>query len=163
MKFVHARDRIAIRRDLQLRCQVIRGKDHRLIGARTVDLSTDGLLVRSEGDIAVGDPVIVSFRATDFDIRFDAEGEVTRILHGRRDYDRGRCLGVRFDLKGAVHRHILRGHLRRVPPTLPRRVSRVDYAETVRRIDLGWKTIPTTTPRLAATVTPPYFDTFYYD
>jgi len=44
--------------------------------------------------------------------------KVARILEGRRDGDRGRCLGVSFRL-GAVARHILRGGLRRVPPPIP--------------------------------------------
>jgi PilZ domain len=132
--FVHAQQRETIRRAVQIPCQVVRERDFKLIGARTVDLSPHGMLVKSEADVLPDERLIVSFRATAFNLWFDTEAVVTRIVSGRRPGDPGRCLGVRFRTLDAVARHILRGSLRKVPPPVPRRERRMDYAATVRRI-----------------------------
>ena len=92
-------------------------------------------------DAEPGDPLIVSFRATELGLWFDAEATVARVVHGRRPKDCGRCVGVAFTKLDPVARLILRSHLRRVAPPVPQRRrradQRVDYAATVRRIAFG--------------------------
>jgi hypothetical protein len=126
-----------IRRSVRLACRVVREHDFRLVGTRALDVSPDGMLVMSVRDAEPGESLIVSFRATDLGIWFDAEGVVARVVKGRRPRDRGRCLGIRFTKLDAVSRVVLRSYLRRTAPPLPARPqsdARVDYAATVRRI-----------------------------
>jgi hypothetical protein len=136
--FAPKNERREIRRRVTLACRVVRESDFRLVASNALDLSPEGMLVMSlRADAAPGDTVVVSFRATELGIWFDAEGTVARVVHGRRPRDRGRCLGIRFTRFDPVSRLILRGHLRRSPPPLPERKlrpARVDYAATIRRI-----------------------------
>ena len=134
--FLHAHQRTAMRHAIQIDCQVVRERDFQLVGARTLDLSTDGMLVSSEVDVQTGEGLIVSFQATPFGIYFDTDATVARVIEGRRPGDRGRCVGIRLRLD-AIARHILRGGLRKVPPPVPRRAQRLDYAETVKRISFS--------------------------
>ena len=131
---VPASQRRAIRRSVRLACQVVRERDFKLVAWKTLDLSSDGVLVPTEVDVAPGDEMIVSFRATPCGLWFDTDGAVVRVLEGRRRGDPGRCLGIRFGSLDAVSRLILRGNLRRMPPPLPQREPRIDYARTLRNI-----------------------------
>ena len=92
------------------------------------------MLVRTTSDITIGEPVIVTFQATPLGLWFDAQAEVTRVVRGERVEDEGRALGLRFLALPPISRLILRGHLRRIPPVLPQRPTRVDYAATVHSI-----------------------------
>lgn len=134
LKFVHRNDRREVRRAVALTCQVVRERDFRLIADQAVDLSPDGMLVATEHDMAVGESLIVSFKATQLGLWFDSEASVTRIVNGRRDGDRGPAIGLSFSSLDRVKRLILRGHLRRVPPPLPRRTQRIDWSATVRSL-----------------------------
>jgi hypothetical protein len=137
MSIVIARKRTEIRRAIQLPCRVVRELDFQLLGTKTIDLSPDGMLVGSEMGVEVGDSCIVSFKATPLGIWFDTEAMVTRVVEGRRPTDRGRAVGLRFRTLDAVHRLILRGSLRRVPPPLPAREQKIDYAATIFKIAYG--------------------------
>ena len=130
-----------IRRAVRLGCRVVRRSNWRLLGDRIVDLSPQGMLLLSDERIDSGDEVFVSFEATELPLWFDTRATVTRIVTGRRPGDCGRALGVRFDNLPSVSRLILRGHLRRLPETLPQRElppellgERVDYAAMVKEI-----------------------------
>lgn len=131
---IRKNDRKTTRHHVRLDCQVVRETDFRIVGYRTLDLSTEGMLVRTTSDVSVGDSLIVSFQATPLGLWFDMMGEVRRIIHGRRPEDEGRALGIRFTDLDPISRLILRGHLRRIPPVIPQRPTRVDYAATVRQI-----------------------------
>lgn len=113
-------------------CQVVRERDFRLVAERAVDVSPDGMLVRTDAELEVGESLIVSFEATSLGLWFDTEASVARIVRGRRDGDRGAGFGLSFSTLDRVKRLILRGHLRRVPPPLPRRTQRIDWSATVR-------------------------------
>jgi hypothetical protein len=130
-------ERREVRRRVKLPCRVIRESDFRLVGTNAIDLSPAGMLLMTMRDVAPGEELIVSFRATELGIWFDAEARVARVLRGRRSKDRGRCAGIAFTQIDPVARLILRGHLRRSAPPLPQREARMDYAATVRRITLG--------------------------
>jgi len=113
---------------------VVRERDFRLVAEQALDLSPDGMLVSSEHDMAVGENLIVSFKATQLGLWFDTEASVARIVKGRRYGDHGAGIGLSFSTLDRVKRLILRGHLRRVPPPLPRRTQRIDWTATVRSL-----------------------------
>src|SRR5258706_7462166 len=131
---VHKNERREIRRKLVIPCRVIRERDLELIGACALDVSPDGMLVMAIRDATPGDHVVVSFHATELDIRFEAEARVARVVRGRRPGDRGKCVGLRFEKMDAVKRFILRSHLKKNAPPLPQREPRLDYAATIRKI-----------------------------
>jgi hypothetical protein len=116
-----------------------------LIADRAIDLSPLGALVLSDDDLSPGTEVVVSFMTTDFPIWFDTRATVARVIEGRRPGDDGRALGLRFDSLASVSRLILRGHLRKIPPTLPRRElpldlrrpQATDYARQIAAIRAG--------------------------
>lgn len=117
-----------------LTCQVVRERDFRLVADQALDLSPDGMLVKSDSELAIGEALIVSFKATQLGLWFDSEATVARIVKGRRDGDRGTGIGLSFSTLDRVKRLILRGHLRRVPPPVPRRAQRIDWSATVRSV-----------------------------
>lgn len=119
---------------MKLTCQVVREKDFTLVADSAVDLSPDGMLVLTDRQLDPGENVFVTFRATSLGLWFDTEAKVARVVRGRRHGDRGRAVGLAFSTLDRVKRLILRGHLRRVPPPVPRRTQRIDWAATVRRI-----------------------------
>lgn len=134
MKFESMQQRAAIRRDVQIPCTLIRASDRRVVGRRGLDLSQDGMLVGAMDEVAPGERMIVLFTFTQFALPFHIEGHATRILRGQRVKDRMPAVAMRFDSLDPVGRLILRGHLRRIPPVLPARARRVDYAATISRL-----------------------------
>jgi hypothetical protein len=129
---VHAHQRRALRRGIRVDCQVVRERDFRLIGSRGVDLSPAGMLVMAQEPALTGEPVIVCFRLPRSAYWFDAEATIARVVHGRRPGDLGRCLGIEFDDLDVDAKAFLRCALQTVPPPLPMRERRIDYAATVR-------------------------------
>ena len=109
--------RRAFRREVLLRCQVVRERDFRLVSDLALDLSTEGMLVHSPHlRVLTGEPLIVSFRAPRSEKWIDAEATVARVVHGRRPSDRGRCLGLSFhDLTRGVEQMLFQ-QLRGLPP-----------------------------------------------
>ena len=133
-----------MRRFTRLGCTVRRMDTWRLVGDRTLDLSPQGMLLLSDERLDYGTELVVSFQATELPIWFDTLASVTRVVEGRRPGDDGRAIGVHFETLPAVSRLILRGHLRRHPPTLPRRERPLelvpadpDYAQLVADIWAG--------------------------
>jgi hypothetical protein len=141
-----------MRRRVRLACRVRRMDNWRLLGDRTLDLSPAGMLVLSDERVEEGLDLIVSFQATELPIWFDACAKITRIVEGRRPGDPGRALGVSFEALPAVSRLILRGHLRRHPPTLAQRavpldlvrLAGIDYASQIHSAlrTSGWGAAP---------------------
>jgi hypothetical protein len=128
---VHAQQRRIVRRSLRVDCQVVREHDFKLIGSRGVDLSPMGMLVMAQEHVLTGEPVIVSFRLPMSGWWFDAEATVARVVHGRRPGDLGRCFGLSFDTLEPDVQVYLRRALRGVPPPLPMREPRIDYAASI--------------------------------
>jgi len=137
MTIAIATNRSEIRRAIKLPCRVVRECDFQLLGTQTIDLSPEGMLLPTEMGVELGDNCIVSFKATPLGIWFDTEATVMRVVEGRRPTDRGRAVGLRFRTLDAVHRLILRGALRKVPPPLPARAQKIDYARTIYKIAYG--------------------------
>jgi PilZ domain len=121
---VQARQRRVLRRAVRVDCQVVREHDFRLIGSRGVDLSPAGMLVMAQERVLTGEPVVVSFRLPMSRYRFDAEGTVARVVHGRRPGDLGRCFALEFEGLADETDAFLQRALRGVPPPLPTRAAR---------------------------------------
>ncbi len=133
--FVAASDRQTIRRAVEVTCCVVRQSDGKIVGRRGFDLSPYGMRVELKDiDVDPGDRLHVCFQATQLMKWFYTDARAARVLHGRRPREKGRSLGLEFETLDAVSRLILRGALRKIPPTLPTRDRRVDYAATVLQI-----------------------------
>jgi hypothetical protein len=128
---VPAHQRRAMRRAARVDCQIVRERDFKLIGTRGVDVSPFGMLVMAQERVLTGEPVIVAFRLPCSGWWFDAMATVARIVHGRRPGDLGRCFGIAFDGLEDDATSFLRRALMGVPPPLPMREPRVDYAASV--------------------------------
>jgi hypothetical protein len=120
-----------MRRAVRVECQVVRERDFRLLGSRGVDLSPEGMLVMTHEPVLTGEPVFVAFRLPRSTWWFDAEATVARIVHGRRPGDLGRCFALSFESLEDDAQAFLCRALRGVPPPLPRREPRVDYAASI--------------------------------
>lgn len=129
-----ARQRRTLRRSVDLHCQAVAEDGFRLVGHRLLDLSPEGALVQSLDDCDVGEPILLTFPAPGGSSWIDAEGRIARIIRGRRYADRGRCFAVRFDRMDGVSHAILTGALHGLPPPVPGRGVRRDYAQTVETI-----------------------------
>jgi hypothetical protein len=123
----------APRRRLRADCQVVRERDFKLVGRRTLDVSDGGMLVSldasehgAEGDAPLrpGDAVVVSFRPPRTTRWVDALGVVTRVTKGRRRGDPGPAFGVRLSPIDRGSRDALRVALQRLPEVQPARVRR---------------------------------------
>lgn len=137
MQMLFANDRRAPRHAVPVDCQVVREGDFTMLGDRGVDLSTCGMLLASEASADVGDEVVVSLRIPGKEQWIDARGKVARIVHGRRESDTGRALGIDFEPLGEGLRRVLEEALCAYPTIAPSRPQRVDYAATVAAISLA--------------------------
>jgi hypothetical protein len=99
------------------------------VAETALDVSSDGMLIKTEIDLSPGENVFVSFRATELGIWFDSEARVARVIQGRRPGDKGKAVGIEFSTMSRVKRFILRNHLKKTPPPVPRRTQRVDWSK----------------------------------
>lgn len=130
---VQPRTRRSVRRAVRTRCEAIALHGFRLLGERVLDLSTRGMLVACDTAASLGEEVVVSFKAPGGPW-MDAEAEVARLVEGWRPWDPGYCVGLRFTRFDGSSRGELLTRLAGMPPPIPSRPLRRDYAETVRRI-----------------------------
>ena len=130
---VRTKERRSIRRAHSIACQVVRESDFNLVGETALDVSPDGMLIKLRQGVEVGDKLIVSFQATPMGIWFDSEATVRRIVHGRRPTDTMPAFGISLDSLSNVHRHIMKGYLRNIPPPIPKRTQRIDFIATIKR------------------------------
>ncbi len=126
-----------MRRSVRIECQVVREHDFKLVGSRAIDLSPEGMLLLSEARVLTGEELIVAFRAPSTRRWMDCMATVARVIHGRRPGDWGTCLGVSFEMMDDAMRARLRAELRGIPPPMPARAARIDYAATVSRAAFG--------------------------
>jgi hypothetical protein len=89
--------RRASRHTVRMLCQAVRERDFTLLGEVALDLSPDGMLLRSSGRVLTGEPVIVSFFEPHVGRWFDVQASVARVVHARRPTDSGRCVALQFD------------------------------------------------------------------
>lgn len=128
------RIRRSVRRAVRASCQAVAIDGFRLVGQRVLDLSTRGMLVACDTNVEIGEDVLVSFRAPHGGPYIDAEASIARVVAGWRPWDPGYCVGLRFTRLESAARNELLVRLAGLPPPVPSRPLRRDYAETVRRI-----------------------------
>lgn len=117
--------RRAVRRAVQTRCQAVDVAGFQLLGERVLDLSPRGMLIDCRRSTAVGDEVLVSFRAPGAEeLWFDAEAVVARVVAGQRCGDSGYGAGLEFTYFEKSCRHELLSRLAGYPPPVPRRRTR---------------------------------------
>jgi hypothetical protein len=102
-----------------------------------MDLSSSGMLVLADTKVLTGEELIVSFRAPITRLWFDCQATVARVVHGRRPFDRGPCLGIEFCDLDSLAQAMLSADLRGFPPPLPRRDPRIDYVATLNELLLN--------------------------
>jgi hypothetical protein len=134
---VHARDRAASRRTVRLGCEVVRTRDYSMIGRKMVDLSTDGLQVLADGHVTLGESVEVFFRVPYSGLYVLAEGQVARVIRGKRPGDEGPAYGIKLAGLHPDAEQALRAASLRFPPTWAWRPRRIDYAATVHAIGVS--------------------------
>lgn len=127
-------ERTARRHSLRVDCQVYRDRDLLPLCGEVVDISLSGIQLRAEELPGLGDRVWINFRPPRTDRTLRVEGVVTRVTAGRRRNERGETVGIEFkELTPEAHAGLC-VMLRRLPPTVPQRKSRLDYADAVRRV-----------------------------
>jgi hypothetical protein len=133
MRLLPAASRTKVRRAVRLPCQVVdEARGFVEVARLALDLSPDGMLVECDDErVGIGDELLVSFRAPRSSLWIDAAAFVARVVHGRRRADHGRCLGLRFLDFDPAMRAALASTLEGLPPPVPARRTRVDYAGTV--------------------------------
>jgi hypothetical protein len=124
-----------VRHGVDLPCWVVREVDSQLMSRHAVDLSPNGIRVSvSRIDIQVGDRFFVCFLARALGPWFYTDAVAARLLCGRRSGESCRSLALLFTSLSTASSDSVRGALRGVPPLLPQREARIDYAATVERI-----------------------------
>ena len=97
----------------------------RVLGEEVLDLSPRGMLIATDlEDIALHEVVAVRFSLPRSSEVVNAEAEVTRLVRGRRDWDRGAAIGLRFTRLGLRARHEMLVSLAGTPPPIPKRAMR---------------------------------------
>jgi len=132
-----AKDRLALRRGVRIPCQVVDEEGFTLLARECFDLSVRGMGVKAIAPAPIGTPLIVSFRIPGSSYHCDFEARVARVVWGRRREDRYPSLGIELLDMDALSRAVLAARLRGLPPPVPMRRVRVDYAATVGSIAKG--------------------------
>lgn len=109
------------RRPVRVPCEVVRERDFSLLGRVALDLSSGGMFLRSTARALTGDTVIVSFFEPTVGRWFDLEATVARVIHGRRQGDSERGVGLEFNGLSVADREALERALRARVPALPTR------------------------------------------
>jgi Tfp pilus assembly protein PilZ len=130
-------DRLSLRKRAHVPCQAVAEDGFRLLGAQLLDVSPKGALVASNGTARLGEPVLLSLRVPGTRHWIDAEGRVSRVVRGTRTSDRGPAIGIELTRMDALDRAMLMGAIETLPPAVPARKLRRDYASAVRAISAG--------------------------
>jgi hypothetical protein len=131
MLFSSSAERSTVRFGVHVDCQVVRDRDFRVLGRGSLDLSLTGMLVQCTLDADIGDEVIVSFQTPRLREYVDAVAMVTRLIAGRRQGDLGLAMGLTFTSIDDASFLALKRALHQLPTARGRRVSRIDYAQSV--------------------------------
>ena len=125
------------RHTVAIPCQVVRESDFRLIADRISNLSVNGALVTPADPVLTGERLIVSFRVPRWNVWIDTEATVARVIHGRRQGEFSRALGLYFDGLDPFARFALEHNLHWLPPVPPgqareARVCEIAYRSLIR-------------------------------
>lgn len=113
-------------------CEAVADDGFRLLGHKVLDISSRGILLDSEGRFArLGEEVIVTLKAPNSRVYFDAIGKVTRLINGRRLLDRRPAIGVELSEMDGWDRKLLAAKIDEFPEPTPRRAPTADYAAAI--------------------------------
>jgi len=129
-----ARERLGLRRRVRLPCQVVSERDFALVSDTCLDISPRGMGVRALAPAKLGSEVLVSFRVPDAGVHMDLSAVVSRFSPGRRRGDSSPSYGLSFVGISALEGMILSARLKGLPPPVPLRHLRIDYAGAVRAV-----------------------------
>jgi len=129
-----AKDRLALRRRVRIPCQVVDEEGFTLLAKECFDLSVQGMGVKATAPRPIGTPLLVSFRVPGSSYHCDFEARVARIVWGRRREDRYPAMGIELLSMDPLSRAVLAARLRGLPPPVPMRPVRIDYAKSIDRI-----------------------------
>jgi hypothetical protein len=129
-----ASERLGLRRRVRLPCQVVSESDFTLVSNLCLDISPRGMRVRALAPVARGSEVLISFRVPDAGVHMDLSAVVSRVAPGRRRGENCPSLGLSFVGIGALEGMILSARLKGLPPPVPLRHLRIDYAAAVRSV-----------------------------
>ncbi len=126
------------RHRVRIPCQVVRLRDFKLVADSIENLSLGGLLVGPCDPALTGEPLYLSFRLPKSGQWVDTDAVVARVIHGRRDEDHARQLGVKLERLCPASRQAIRQQIQDTPPMPPTpRPGRRDITPLVRRLTMG--------------------------
>lgn len=128
------RRRISMRHGVVVPCEAVAELAFRPVGRRLHDLSAEGTLLETDCEVTLGEEVFLSFRVPRTRYWVDAVARVVRVIDGRRTSDRVRGVGLRFLSMDPADRSVLEAAIRRIPPPIPARSRRMDYASFVAQV-----------------------------
>jgi len=94
-------------------------RDFKLVADSIENLSIGGLLVGPSDPVLTGEHLFLSFKLPCSGEWIDTEGYVARVVHGRRDQEFTRQLGVKFCSLQPSAMESVRQQTRSVPPLPP--------------------------------------------
>lgn len=124
-------DRKSMRRAAKLDCFVVARKGFRSLRGTTLDVSEEGVRVGTDLDVKPGESVALALCLPNGRSWVDARGTVVRVERGLRAGDPGPAIAIQITSMDPIDRGLLRGSLASIPPPIPRRETRVDYAASV--------------------------------
>lgn len=124
-------ERRSIRHAAELKCHVVADKGFRWLGGTTLDVSSTGVRLSTDATVELGETVVLTVRLPRGRTWVDAHGRITRIERGTRDGDAGRAVAIEFTAIDRLDQALLAGATAKIPPPIPRRLIRKDYAATV--------------------------------
>ena len=128
------RRRAVLRRGVRLPCEVVATTGFRLLGRELLDVSEHGIRVATRGSYArIGEEVVIAFRPPGSRHFVDGLGRITRVERARRRGDRDPAIGIEWTSIDALDREFLSARVEGLPPPVPRRPRRADYARAVLR------------------------------
>ena len=107
------------RHRIRIPCQVVRLRDFKLVADSIENLSLGGILVGPSDPVLTGEQVYVSFELPCSGEWIDTDATVARVIHGRREGDHTRQLGVKFEGLRPLARDAVREQIRRCAPVSP--------------------------------------------
>lgn len=117
-----SRIRRVTRRAVEAPCIAVDRAGFKLVSQRVIDVSEEGMRLRADKAIPRGRTLRVTFRAPSGQW-MTVDAVVKRVEHGRRDGERGVCLGLEYTR--IDEREALRKKLMGIPPPVPSRLLRV--------------------------------------
>ena len=129
-----ARDRSAVRRNVRVPCTISAGDGHDAVTTECLDISADGMRIAAAQELPLGSRLQVALTLPETETKVRVEASVQRVGRGRRRGERAMELGLRFLDCSVVDGAILDASLNGLPPPVPARRLRMDYAASVLRI-----------------------------